>query len=125
MPETRRWQDWASFALALWLAVSPWLADYASHDVATANAAISGLVLAVAAHFGGACEHMSCEWLGLVGGVWLAFAPFVLGFGGHHVAAVNSIAVGVLIAFLSAWALGLDRELRLLWHRLVTVISAH
>ena len=38
--DMRRWQDWASFALGLWLAVSPWLADYAAHDVATANAAV-------------------------------------------------------------------------------------
>lgn len=117
--ETRRWQDWASYGFALWLAVSPWLADYAAHDVATANAAISGLALAVASHFGGTCEHMSCEWLNLVGGAWLLIAPFALGFHAHHVAAANSMAVGASIAFLSAWALGLDRELRLLWHRLV------
>jgi len=115
----RRWQDWASFALGLWLAVSPWLADYAGHDVATANAAVCGLTLAVTAHFGFSCDHMSCEWLNLAGGLWLVAAPFALGFESSHVAAVNAIAVGVFIAFLSAWALELDRELRLLWHRLI------
>src|ERR1051325_9915694 len=57
----RHWQDWANYGLALWLAVSPWLADYAAHDAATANAAVGGLALAVIAHFGGTCEHMSCE----------------------------------------------------------------
>ena len=67
---TRHWQDWASYGLALWLAVSPWLADYAAHDAATANAAVCGLALAVIAHFGGTCEHMSCEWLDLGGGLW-------------------------------------------------------
>src|SRR5919198_476675 len=60
--EMRRWQDWASFALALWLAISPWLADYAAHDVATANAAVMGLSLALLAHFGFTCDHLSCEW---------------------------------------------------------------
>lgn len=115
----RRWQDWASFAAALWLAVSPWLAGYAAHDVATANAAVSGLALAVAAHVGFTCEHMSCEWLGLIGGLWLVASPFVLGFMSHHVAALNAIAVGVLIAFFSAWTLELDRELGRLWHRLI------
>ena len=116
---TRHWQDWASYGLALWLAVSPWLADYVTHDAATANAAVCGLALAVVAHFGGTCEHMSCEWVNLGGGLWLVAAPFVLGFSGHHVAAINCIAVGTCIAFLSAWALHLDREVGRLWHRLI------
>ena len=94
----------------------------AVHDAATANAAVCGLALAVIAHFGGTCEHMSCEWLDLVGGLWLVVAPFVLGFGGEHVAAMNCIAVGACIAFLSAWALHLDREVGRLWHR---VIAGH
>jgi len=119
MTEMRRWQDWATFALALWLAVSPWLADYAAHDVATANAAVCGLALAVVAHFGFSCDHASCEWLDLAGGLWLVAAPFALGFESNHVAAVNAIAVGVFIAFLSAWALELDRGLGKLWHRLI------
>ncbi len=120
LTEMRRWQDWASFALALWLAVSPWLADYAAHDAATANAAVAGLSLALLAHFGFTCDHLSCEWLNLAGGVWLLASPFVLGFEANHVAAVNVVVVGAFIAMLSAWALELDRELGRLWHRLVT-----
>ena len=50
--------------------------------------------------------------------MWLLTAPFVLGFEGQHVAAVNAIVVGGFIAVLSAWALELDRELGRLWHRL-------
>src|SRR5947208_5027427 len=107
--EVRRWQDWASFALGLWLALSPWLADYAAHDVATANAAFSGLALALASHFGFSCDHLSTEWLTLSGGLWLVLAPFVLGFDGHSVATVNSVAVGLFVCLLSAWALELDR----------------
>jgi hypothetical protein len=117
--EIRNWQDWASFAAALWLAVSPWMADYAAHDAATANAAIVGLVLAVTAHVGFSCEHMSCEWLNLGGGLWLLAAPFVLGFASQPAAAANAIAVGALISLLSAWALHLDRGLGRIWHRLI------
>ena len=117
--ELRRWQDWASFALGLWLALSPWLADYVAHDVATANAAICGLALALTAHFGFSCDHLSTEWLNLGGGLWLIVAPFVLGFEGNNVAAVNAITVGAFITLLSAWALELDRELGRLWHRLL------
>ena len=116
--EVRRWQDWASFALGLWLAVSPWFADYAGHDAATANAAVCGLALALVAHFGFSCEQVGCEWLNLGVGLWLLAAPFILGFAANHVAAVNAIAVGAFIALLSAWALELDRELGRIWHRL-------
>jgi len=116
--DMRRWQDWASFALGLWLAVSPWLADYAAHDVATANAAVCGLAFAVAAHVGFTCDHLSSEWLNLAGGLWLVAAPFALGFEWNHVAAVNAVTVGAFIIFLSAWTLELDREFGRLWHRL-------
>lgn len=117
--EVRRWQDWASFALGLWLAVSPWMADYAAHDAATANAAFVGLSLALLAHFGFSCDHMSCEWLNLVGGLWLLASPFALGFSANHVAAVNAVAVGAFVVLLSAWTLELDREVGRLWHRLI------
>lgn len=115
----RRWQDWASFALALWLAVSPWLADYAAQDAATANAAVVGLTLALLVHFGFSCDHLSCEWLSLGGGLWLMSAPFALGFESNHVAAVNAVVVGGFIALLSAWALELNREVGRLWQRLI------
>lgn len=118
--EMRRWQDWASFALGLWLAVSPWIADYAAHDAATTNAAFTGLSLALVAHFGFSCDHMSCEWLSLGAGLWLLAAPFVLGFEGNYVAAVNAVVVGAFVALLSAWALELDREVGRVWNRLIT-----
>ncbi|HZS69300.1 MAG TPA: SPW repeat protein [Burkholderiales bacterium] len=115
----RRWQDWASFALGLWLAVSPWIADYAGQDAATANAAVCGLALALAAHYGFSCDHLSTEWLTLAGGLWLIASPFALGFATNHVATVNTVAVGLFVTLLSAWALELDRELGRLWNRLV------
>lgn len=119
LSEMRRWQDWASFALGLWLAVSPWIADYAGPDAATANAAVCGLSLALAAHFGFSCDHLSTEWLTLAGGLWLIASPFALGFATNHVATVNTVAVGLFVTLLSAWALELDRELGRLWNRLV------
>src|SRR5262245_37001054 len=42
-----KWQDWTSFALGLWLAVSPWMLDYSHIEAATANAAFMGLALAL------------------------------------------------------------------------------
>jgi hypothetical protein len=117
--DMRRWQDWVSFALGLWLAVSPWLAGYAGHDAATANAAVAGLALALAAHFGFSIDHLSTEWLTLGIGLWLLVAPFALGFEAHHAAAINAVAVGALIAALSASALKLDRDIGRLLSRLI------
>ena len=112
-----KWQDWASFALSLWLAVSPWIAGYAEHQAATANAVIVGLALALASHFECvACDEAPAEWLNLVAGVWLLCAPFLLEVS-SRVASANSMAVGAFVALLAASALSLDKHLNRLWHK--------
>lgn len=103
-----RWQDWAIFAVALWLAVSPWLCDYAAHRSATANAALAGLVIALTAHFEASCE-LAIDWLNLGAGLWLMAAPFLLGFDALPLATANSLAVGAAIAALAVSTLGLDQ----------------
>lgn len=117
MRPNARWQDWAIFSVGLWLAVSPWLAGYASQPAATANAAVVGLLLALAGHFEASCE-LSVEGLNLAAGLWLLIAPFVLDFDALAVATTNSIAVGAAVAALAASSLELDRELVRLAHTL-------
>jgi hypothetical protein len=112
-----KWQDWASFALGLWLAVSPWIAGYADHEVATANATVVGLGLALASHFECvACDDMPIEWINLAAGLWLVCAPFTLDLG-SRVAMANSLAVGASVSLLAASALSLDKQIGKLWHR--------
>ena len=112
-----RWQDWTSFALGLWLAVSPWLAGYAEHEAATANAVALGLVLALASHFECvACEVLPTEWLNLAAGVWLVCAPFALEFL-SRAATINSIAVGAFVILLAGSALSLDKQIGKFWHK--------
>jgi hypothetical protein len=110
-----RWQDWASFALGLWLALSPWIVGYTEHESATGNAVFLGLALALGCHFEAACDMEGPEWLNLAAGLWLVIAPFVLGFSEVHVATANSIAVGSLVAVLAASALSLDKEIGKWW----------
>jgi hypothetical protein len=117
MAAAAKWQDWASFALGLWLAVSPWIAGYSEHNAATANAIILGLALALGSHFECvACDELPAEWLNLAAGIWLICAPLTVDFG-SNVAAVNSIAVGAFIALLAASALSLDKRIGRLWHK--------
>jgi hypothetical protein len=112
-----KWQDWASFALGLWLAVSPWMAGYAEYELATGHAVFLGLALALGSHFECvACDEVPAEWLNLAAGIWLVCAPFVLDFT-SRVATANSLAVGMFVALLAASALSLDKHLGKLWHR--------
>src|SRR5687768_11538109 len=109
---TAGWQEWASFALGLWLALSPWICGYADQQhAATGNAAFMGIALALGSHFQASVDAHSSMWLFLAAGAWLAAAPFVLGFGGAVVASINCIAVGTLVMALAASALSLDKEI--------------
>jgi hypothetical protein len=115
---TAKWQGWASFALGLWLAMSPWICGYADdHHVATGNAAFMGIALALASHFEVVIDADFAEWLNLAAGTWLAAAPFFLGFAAAAVPAINSIAVGMLVTALAASALSLDKQIEKWWHK--------
>jgi hypothetical protein len=105
----KRWQEWASFALGLWLAISPWAAGYADYAPATANAVFLGLALALSSHFQAALDECQGEWLNLAAGVWLVAAPFYLGYE-STVATATSICVGMFVAALAGSALSLSRQ---------------
>ena len=111
MVGTARWQDWTSFALGLWLAVSPWIVGYETDHVVTANAAFVGVALALGSHFEIGLDELWTEWVNLAVGVWLLSAPFVLEFPAATAGTVNCIAVGCLICWLAASALQLDKDL--------------
>lgn len=116
---TARWQEWTSFALGLWLAVSPWIVGYADNETATANAAVLGLALALGSHFELSLEEISAQWLNMAAGIWLVAAPFVLGFSAATVATANSIAVGSFVMLLASSTLSLDKEIGKWWHKRV------
>jgi hypothetical protein len=110
MGSASRWQDWTSFSLGLWLALSPWFAGYTDQDAATGNAAFCGLALALAAHFEASCCEDSGEWINLALGLWLLAAPFALGFAAPSLASANCMAVGLLVVALAASALDLGKD---------------
>lgn len=117
MKSATRWEDWISFALGLWLAMSPWILGYSAHEAATANAAFAGLVLALGSHFEVSFDEASIEWFNLALGLWLAGAPFVLGFTALTDVTANCLVVGALVVILSASALSLDKEIEKWWHQ--------
>jgi hypothetical protein len=118
MVAVAKWQDWTSFMLGLWLAMSPWVLDYSHHEAATANAAFLGLALALGAHFEASFDAVSAEWLNVMAGAWLVVAPVMLGFTAAPEAAANSVAVGALVVVLAGSAMSLDKEIGKWWERL-------
>jgi hypothetical protein len=112
MGTTTKWQDWGSFALGLWLAISPWLAGYSDNPAATANAAFVGTALALCAHFEAGFCTVTCEWFHFVAGLWLMSAPFLLGFDGAAVPTANCLFVGAFVAGLALSALDVQKW----WH---------
>lgn len=118
---TARWQEWTSFALGLWLAMSPWICGYEEQHPATANAAFLGIALALGSHFEASMDAARAQWLNLLAGAWLIAAPFVLGFNGAVVPTVNCIAVGTLVVVLAGSALSLDKQIEKLWHKQLDV----
>ena len=115
MTAAARWQDWASFALGLWLAVSPWVLGYSQMEAATANAAFMGLALALGSHFEVSFDEMAAEWFNMAAGLWLVLAPFLLGFSTAVDVTANSIVVGTAVAALASSALSLEKELGKWW----------
>jgi hypothetical protein len=115
MTAATKWQDWASFGLGLWLAVSPWVLGYSQLEAATANAAFMGLALALGSHFQASFDETKAEWFNVVAGLWLVLAPFLLGYGGELAVTANSIAVGTGVVALASSALSLEKEVGKWW----------
>jgi hypothetical protein len=122
MNRTSRWQDWTSFALGLWLSVSPWIVGYESDHAATANAVFVGVSLALGAQFEIGLGELWAEWLNLAVGLWLPAAPFLLEFAPAPVATANCIVVGCFVCGLAASALHLDKDVARLLQKRTTVI---
>jgi hypothetical protein len=122
MTRAARWQDWTSFALGLWLAVSPWIVGYESDHAATANAVFVGVALALGAHFEIGWGDLWAEWLNLAVGLWLPAAPFLLEFSPAPVATANCIIVGCSVCWLAASVLQLDKDVARLLQKRTRVI---
>lgn len=117
MTATAKWQDWASFVLGLWLAMSPWVLEYSDNEAATANAAFMGLALALGSHFEVSFDERQAEWFNLAAGLWLVLAPFLLGFSSAPAVAANCIAVGAGVSGLAASAMSLEKDLERWWNK--------
>lgn len=104
MDTEKRWQDRLTFALGLWLFMSPIITNPpVKLDLVTGHSSLMGLAVMFIAAAAIYRYKPWEEWLETVFGAWLVIAPFVLGFTDMTLATINHIVVGVIIAVDSAW----------------------
>lgn len=92
--------DVANLVLGAFLLFSP-LAFGFDAGMASQNAYISGIVIAVLAIAALAAFAVWEEWLNLVVGLWVLVSPWVLGFQGTTAMTIHAI-VGAAVAILAA-----------------------
>ena len=103
---TRRWQDWVTLVLGIWLFISPWaLGFYAGMSAASWNFFIVGAAFVVFAVAALNLRTLWEEWVNLVLGIWMIVSPWVLGFSGTSGARDDAIIVGLIVGVMSIWAL--------------------
>lgn len=110
MSKVVRWRresalDIYNLALGAFLFVAPWLFSYA-YESARADDWVSSVIVVASSIAALAAFAEWEEWIGLVVGLWVLASPWLLGFQHAKAMAVN-VAVGVLIAFISALELWL------------------
>lgn len=110
MQSIRHWQDVVNAFLGLALVASPWVLGYDGLSMAMSNAVVLGLALA-AVSLGAVVTPAAWEdWTEAGIGLWLAVAPWVLGFGHDTRAMAAHVVIGLVVLALAAWALATDRE---------------
>ena len=95
----------AGGALALWIAISPWLWGFADSHSAVANHV--SLVLGFGPLLLLIANLRPAAFVTLLGGVWLAISPWLLGYAADHAAWLNELVTGLLLIVLCVSATGI------------------
>src|SRR6266446_4920086 len=95
-----RFCDVANLILGAILFFSPWMFGFGA-GMASQNAYIAGIVIAVLAIAALAAFAVWEEWLNLIVGLWVLVSPWVLGFQGTTAMTVHVI-IGAAVAIIAA-----------------------
>jgi hypothetical protein len=100
----KQWEDWTSWALGIWLLLSPWALWFEKDEPAMRNALAVGLLIILAELLELSLFRGWEEWINIALGAWLGISPWVLGLS-NAAAKINFIVVGVLVLALAVHAL--------------------
>ena len=98
----KQWEDWTSWALGIWLLLSPWALFFDQERIALENALAVGALIIVAEIVELSIFRGWEEWINVVLGAWLAVSPWVLGLQ-SAAARWNFLIVGVLVVALAIY----------------------
>ncbi len=90
----------------IWLIFAPFILGYSAVTAAVWNDIIVGIVVAVLAISRTTREGIKVawpSWVNVVIGIWLIFAPFILGYSFVSAALWNDIILGIIVAALATW----------------------
>jgi hypothetical protein len=99
-----QWHVVANVLLGIWLAVSPWVLDYAGQTAAAWNASMIGLAIALVSASALLAYRKWEDWIIALLAAWLMASPYILGFGTMPAARWTHFVVGVLVAVLALWS---------------------
>lgn len=101
-----RWQDFATLALGIWIALSPWILGFFDDlPLATWNALVLGALIVVVAALDIDAPARWQAAAGIALGVWAATSPLALGFAAERSATASMFAAGVAVVVLASWTL--------------------
>ena len=100
--------NWVVAVIGVWEALAPFILGYSQVNAAVWNAVIVGIAFIIFAVWSALSNNpttvRTLDWINVVLGAWLIFAPFVLGYSIIVVAMWNAIIVGIIVAALEIWA---------------------
>jgi ABC-type uncharacterized transport system permease subunit len=94
--------DLVNMVLGAFLFLTPWTYGYVPEAAASWNAWLSGILIAGLAVAALAAYAQWEEWLNFAVGLWVAMSPGLVGFSASATAMHLHVAVGVIVAFVTA-----------------------
>src|SRR5450631_3438995 len=107
----RQWEDWVSWALGIWLILSPWALLFWNDASAMQNSVIAGFLLILIEAVTLSAFRPWEEWANVVIGIWLLVSPLVLIMPAWTTIA-NSVIVGGLVILLAIYEMWDNRGQR-------------
>jgi hypothetical protein len=98
----KQWQDWSSWALGIWLLLSPWTLFFEFEPTAMHNALVIGTLIIVAEVVELSIFRDWEEWINVGLGIWLLISPWALGIA-SSAARLNFVIVGALVVALALY----------------------